>query len=49
MIEAAAQPLHRVLGDELGAVFADLHRAHGVDVPARRPGCSEITARAAGR
>jgi 3-phenylpropionate/trans-cinnamate dioxygenase ferredoxin reductase component len=32
LIEAAPQPLSRVLGDELGAVFADLHRAHGVDV-----------------
>jgi 3-phenylpropionate/trans-cinnamate dioxygenase ferredoxin reductase subunit len=32
LVEAAAQPLSRVLGDELGAVFADLHRAHGVDL-----------------
>ncbi|HEV7653349.1 MAG TPA: FAD-dependent oxidoreductase [Mycobacteriales bacterium] len=32
LIEAAPQPLSRVLGDELGAVFADLHRAHGVDL-----------------
>ena len=38
MVEAARPPLHRVLGDELGAVFADLHRAHGVDVPVRRRG-----------
>lgn len=28
----SAQPLERVLGPELGAVFADLHRAHGVDL-----------------
>jgi 3-phenylpropionate/trans-cinnamate dioxygenase ferredoxin reductase subunit len=32
LVEAAPQPLSRVLGDELGAVFADLHRAHGVDL-----------------
>ncbi len=32
LIEALPQPLSRVLGDEIGAVFADLHRAHGVDV-----------------
>jgi 3-phenylpropionate/trans-cinnamate dioxygenase ferredoxin reductase component len=32
LIEAAPQPLSRVLGDELGAVFADLHREHGVDL-----------------
>jgi 3-phenylpropionate/trans-cinnamate dioxygenase ferredoxin reductase subunit len=32
VVEAAGQPLQRVLGDELGAVFADLHRAHGVDL-----------------
>jgi 3-phenylpropionate/trans-cinnamate dioxygenase ferredoxin reductase subunit len=32
LIEATGQPLSRVLGDELGAVFADLHRAHGVDL-----------------
>jgi 3-phenylpropionate/trans-cinnamate dioxygenase ferredoxin reductase component len=32
LIEATAQPLSRVLGDEMGAVFADLHRAHGVDL-----------------
>jgi 3-phenylpropionate/trans-cinnamate dioxygenase ferredoxin reductase component len=32
LIEAAAQPLSGVLGDELGGVFADLHREHGVDL-----------------
>ncbi|HST66151.1 MAG TPA: FAD-dependent oxidoreductase [Mycobacteriales bacterium] len=32
LIETLPQPLSRVLGDELGAVFADLHRAHGVDL-----------------
>ncbi len=32
LLEAAAQPLAGVLGASLGAVFADLHRDHGVDV-----------------
>jgi 3-phenylpropionate/trans-cinnamate dioxygenase ferredoxin reductase subunit len=32
MIDPLPQPLHRVLGDRLGEVFADLHREHGVDV-----------------
>jgi 3-phenylpropionate/trans-cinnamate dioxygenase ferredoxin reductase subunit len=32
LIEATSQPLSRVLGDEVGAVFADLHREHGVDL-----------------
>jgi 3-phenylpropionate/trans-cinnamate dioxygenase ferredoxin reductase component len=32
VIERAAQPLEAVLGPELGAVFADLHREHGVDL-----------------
>lgn len=30
MIDPAPVPLQRVLGDELGAVFADLHAEHGV-------------------
>jgi NADPH-dependent 2,4-dienoyl-CoA reductase/sulfur reductase-like enzyme len=30
VVEMAQLPLHRVLGDELGSLFADLHRAHGV-------------------
>ncbi len=32
LIEALAVPLERSLGLEMGAVVADLHRAHGVDV-----------------
>ena len=32
VLEYAAQPLLRVLGPQLGAFFADLHREHGVDV-----------------
>lgn len=32
VLEYAAQPLLRVLGPELGAFFADLHRERGVDV-----------------
>ena len=32
VLEALDQPLLRVLGPEVGAVFADLHRAHGVDL-----------------
>ena len=32
LLEAAAQPLLPVLGDEVAALFADLHRAHGVDL-----------------
>jgi 3-phenylpropionate/trans-cinnamate dioxygenase ferredoxin reductase subunit len=42
LIEALPQPLSRVLGDEIGAVFADLHRAHGVDVRLNS-GVNEIT------
>ena len=30
--EALAQPLLRVLGPELGAYFADVHRSHGVEL-----------------
>ncbi|BCB79309.1 hypothetical protein Pflav_057190 [Phytohabitans flavus] len=30
VVEAAPLPLHNVLGNELGAVFRDLHEAHGV-------------------
>ncbi|MBT2408964.1 FAD-dependent oxidoreductase [Streptomyces sp. ISL-12] len=30
VVERAPTPLHGVLGPELGAVFAELHRAHGV-------------------
>jgi 3-phenylpropionate/trans-cinnamate dioxygenase ferredoxin reductase component len=32
LIERAATPLAAVLGEELGALFADLHRSEGVDV-----------------
>jgi NADPH-dependent 2,4-dienoyl-CoA reductase/sulfur reductase-like enzyme len=32
MIDPAPQPLVRVLGEEIGQAFADLHRDHGVDV-----------------
>jgi 3-phenylpropionate/trans-cinnamate dioxygenase ferredoxin reductase subunit len=32
VLEAAEQPLLGVLGPEMGAVFADLHREHGVDL-----------------
>jgi 3-phenylpropionate/trans-cinnamate dioxygenase ferredoxin reductase subunit len=32
LVEAAAQPLLGVLGDEVAALFADLHRTHGVDL-----------------
>ncbi|MBF4767896.1 NAD(P)/FAD-dependent oxidoreductase [Nocardioides agariphilus] len=32
ILEMAPQPLHAVLGDEVASLFADLHRAHGVDV-----------------
>jgi 3-phenylpropionate/trans-cinnamate dioxygenase ferredoxin reductase component len=31
VVEAASLPLLRVLGDQLAATFADLHRQHGVD------------------
>lgn len=32
VVEAAAQPLSGALGEQMGAVFADLHRSHGVDL-----------------
>ena len=32
ILEMAPQPLHAVLGDEVASLFADLHRAHGVDL-----------------
>jgi 3-phenylpropionate/trans-cinnamate dioxygenase ferredoxin reductase subunit len=32
LVERDTQPLRQVLGDEMGAAFADLHRAHGVDL-----------------
>ena len=32
VVEPLAEPLLRVLGKEIGAAFADLHRRHGVDL-----------------
>ncbi len=32
ILEMAPQPLHAVLGDQVASLFADLHRAHGVDL-----------------
>jgi 3-phenylpropionate/trans-cinnamate dioxygenase ferredoxin reductase component len=32
MLEILPTPLGRVLGDEVGAIYADIHRAHGVDL-----------------
>ena len=32
VVEQAGQPLEAVLGPELGGIFADLHREHGVDL-----------------
>jgi 3-phenylpropionate/trans-cinnamate dioxygenase ferredoxin reductase subunit len=32
LLEALDNPLERVLGAEVGAIFADLHREHGVDL-----------------
>jgi NADPH-dependent 2,4-dienoyl-CoA reductase/sulfur reductase-like enzyme len=32
LLEALPTPLQRALGDEMGAVCADIHREHGVDV-----------------
>ncbi|MBV9832556.1 MAG: NAD(P)/FAD-dependent oxidoreductase, partial [Marmoricola sp.] len=32
LLEALDHPLERVLGPEVGAIFADLHRRHGVDL-----------------
>jgi NADPH-dependent 2,4-dienoyl-CoA reductase/sulfur reductase-like enzyme len=32
MIDPLSQPLVRVLGEQVGQVFADLHREHGVDL-----------------
>ena len=31
MIEMASLPLERVLGPELGEIYVDLHRGHGVE------------------
>lgn len=32
VVEQAALPLERILGERLGSFFADLHRSHGVDL-----------------
>ena len=32
LVESLEQPLLRVLGPEVAAIFADLHREHGVDL-----------------
>ena len=32
VVEVADLPLQRVLGDEVASIYADLHRAHGVDL-----------------
>lgn len=32
VVEVESLPLRRVLGDEVASVYADLHRAHGVDL-----------------
>ncbi len=32
MLDPLSQPLVRVVGEQVGAVFADLHREHGVDL-----------------
>jgi 3-phenylpropionate/trans-cinnamate dioxygenase ferredoxin reductase component len=32
LVEAAARPLERVLGPELGGIYADIHRDHGVEL-----------------
>jgi 3-phenylpropionate/trans-cinnamate dioxygenase ferredoxin reductase component len=32
VLEPSSQPLLRVVGEQIGAVFADLHREHGVDL-----------------
>jgi 3-phenylpropionate/trans-cinnamate dioxygenase ferredoxin reductase subunit len=32
LLEAASQPLERVLGAQIGAFYADVHRSHGVDL-----------------
>ena len=32
LVERDTQPLRQVLGDEMGAAFADLHTAHGVNL-----------------
>ena len=47
LVETETLPLRRVLGDELGRVFADLHIEHGVDLRLSS-GVREIVAREGG-
>jgi 3-phenylpropionate/trans-cinnamate dioxygenase ferredoxin reductase subunit len=47
LVEADTLPLRRVLGDELGQVFADLHTEHGVDLRLAG-GVAKIVAREGG-
>ena len=47
IIAPEAVPLERVLGPEVGAVYRDLHRDHGVDAAARRPAWRRSRATAA--
>ena len=38
MIDPVSQPLMGVVGQEIGRVFAELHREHGVDLASRNGG-----------
>ncbi|OLC14805.1 MAG: hypothetical protein AUH32_04730 [Actinobacteria bacterium 13_1_40CM_66_12] len=42
MFEALAQPLQRVLGAELGAFLAEVHRQHGVDLRTQTAPSSDL-------
>ena len=48
VVEPQAQPLLGALGPELGALFADLHREHGVDAAAEHRGRRRSTSSTAG-
>jgi len=43
VLEPLSQPLLRVVGEQMAAVFADLHREHGVDLRLGGPGVSGFT------
>ncbi len=43
VLEPESQPLVRVVGEQVGAVFADLHREHGVDLRLGGPGVESFT------
>ena len=47
VVEPLDQPLLRVLGTEVGAAFADLHRRHGVDLRTST-GLASVTSRGSG-